>query len=292
MAWIMVPTPKTAKGRVIFGIVMACFGFLLALIMLVAGISNTGEMPIVQRDEFAYADFDSDSAYEFEDVWLVGEYATWIVERDGSDTETCYYMVLFEDKDGEVCYASVEADPTSDFGKKCDEAAENETTMELTGIFTCIEMSSLDDKIEEFYREAYLDCLTEVDGRNIRMNFSYEGEDEAAFLEKRSEQATILFVMAAVFAAGSALAMFLLTRKLKKIKKAEAEYAAAQAAYQAAYNGGYPPYNGGYPNGYPNNGSYPGAYPNNGGYPGGNPGGYPNNGGYPNGGNYPPTQGQ
>lgn len=264
MAFIFVPTPKTPKGRVVFGIVLAAIFLLFALIMLFAGISNTEEVPIVQQTECAYTDFETDYAYEFENVWVIGEYATWVVERDGSDRETCYYMVVFEDTDGEVCYASVEADPTSAFGKRCDAAMDNETTLELTGIYTCKKLTSLDDKIEEFYDEAYWDCVKEVSGKNLGLNFSFEGETEAAFREKKSEQATILLVLAAVFAVGSSLGLFFLIRKLKKIKKAEAEYAAAQAAYYAGVNGGYPPYNGGYPNNGYSGGGDGGFYGNNG----------------------------
>lgn len=262
MAWIMIPKPKTAKGRSIVGIVLACFGLLAAVVVLTTGISGMEEVPITALKECACADIDTDHAYEFEDVWLIGEYATWIVEEDGSDHETSYYMVAFTDRDDELCYASVEANPGSDFGKKCAKAVEEDTTLELTGIYTCKELTSLDDKIEKFYHNAYKDCITEAYGKNISMNFTYKGEDEAAFREENRNGAIICFVMAGVFAVGSALALFLIIRNLKKIKREEAENAAAQAACQAAYNGGYPPNN--YPNPGYNGDANGGFYDNNG----------------------------
>lgn len=269
MAYVRVPipVPKTGKGKIIFGIVMTGLFLFVGLMLVIGGISGPAVTSVKGIETVAYTELNTETAYEFKDVYVISKYATWTRTSDGKTTELDYYLLQFTDADGAYCFASLEVSPLSRLGKTCSDYMEDDTMLigDLKldeGVFTCEDLWDQPDEVVSYYNESYDEYSGTLRGQSIGKHFVYKAVDADTFMKDQTASNTGLLIVGIVFVVGCSVGLFFLIRGLKKIKKAQAEYEAQVAAYQAAM------YNGGYPNAYPD----------------------PN--GYPNGGNYPPMQGQ
>lgn len=228
MSYVRVPIfiPQTPKGKNALFIFVFC-GMLIAAIMCgMVGFSSLKEKPIEKIENVAYTEIDSEYEYEFEQVYLVDEYA-YLWQDDESNSREQYYIIYFKDKNGNGCFASLEADKSTEIGKQCVEYIENDSAsigdVVLKGLFSCKDISQQRNELETNYYEAYNKCISLIEGTNTGMHFSYDATNKDEFLQKRQTDTIIFLILFPILLLGSSLGLFFFIRQRIKLNRTNAD---------------------------------------------------------------------
>ena len=203
-------------------VVLVVMFLLMSILFGALGISNLGEKTVVDADSVTYSEFNTENEYYFKELTLVDQYVYFLEDTESNIVERDF-LVCFIDKDGELCYASLEVAKEDDISGICIKYLNDENAgvgdVVLSGCFSCYALDKQSDDIDSDFEIAYDKYQADLPGKKTNLHFKYDAENAEAFAEKRSTEGTIFLVAATVFFLISATVIAVTLISYKKSKK-------------------------------------------------------------------------
>lgn len=200
---VPVRVPTNEKSRNTFIIVILVMFIFTSFIMLFAGASElVTKKEIEDISSVAYDNVITDNEYYFDSDMLVIDTYAFTQNQTTSAVTKKYAIVVFSDKHGDFCYASLETTANDEIYGDVT-AYENDDNagigdLVLSGYFRCKDIRSLESDIQVLYAKARNDCKELLGGATSNLHFVYDASDPEAYNKKTVDNASTLIIIGMV----------------------------------------------------------------------------------------------